>query len=123
MKTTAHNSRENARVWNPSVLIGLGTSGFSFATSNRRLESKQLGEDHLNHTPTLVIDTAESSRGFSLPLGPGRGSVSLDPDEMIILPERTTGELAAMAGAVKRFRETLDAEIQRLTSLRPALAA
>jgi hypothetical protein len=116
MKTITHNVNENARVWNPSVLIGGGTSGFSFATSNRLLETKQLGTDRLNHTPTLVIDTAESSRGFSLPLGPGRGSVCLEPDEMIILPERTTGELAEMASRYPCMRR--DAE--ELALLPPA---
>jgi hypothetical protein len=115
MKTITHNANENARVWNPSVLIGGGTSGFSFATSNRLLETKQLGADRLNHTPTLVIDTAESSRGFSLPLGPGRGSVCLEPDEMIILPERT-GELAEMASRYPCMRR--DAE--ELALLPPA---
>ena len=96
--------------------IAVGTAGGYIATSNRRLECQQLGTDRLHHTPTLFIDTAESSRSITLPLGTGHGSVSLEPDEMIILPERTTGELAEMASRYPCMRR--DAE--ELALLPPA---
>lgn len=97
MNTTTDNSNEIPRVLNPSVSIGLGTGGLGIATSARGWELNLIGDDRLIHVPTLVIETAGSSRGYSVPLGPGRGSASLYDDELIILPERTTGELAAMA--------------------------
>ncbi|MDX1952173.1 MAG: hypothetical protein SFY81_08300 [Verrucomicrobiota bacterium] len=70
-----------------------------------------MGNEPLTHIPTLVIDTAESSRNYSVTLGPTKGSVSLGDEEVIILHERTTQELAAMARrnpCTRRDAEKLD---------------
>ncbi len=87
----------------PAVHIALGTMGIMNATHAVKAEVK-FGIPIAARMPVLAVETAESARTYSAPGGPDFPSVSLPDESILILRDRSTHELAAMAQRHPRTR-------------------
>ena len=108
MNASLHKT--NPRFRAPAVHITLGTMGLMNATHEAKAEQK-FGIPIALRMPVLAIETAESALTYSAPLGPDLPSVSLPEESILILKDRTTQELAAMArrhSKTRRYAEKLE---------------
>ena len=101
MKTT--DLKNSPRFRAPAVHIALGTMGIMNATHAAKAEVK-FGIPLASRIPVLAIETAESARSYSAPVGTDLPSVSLPDEAILILRDRTTQDLAAMAQRLPKTR-------------------
>jgi len=111
MKTPDSHDNTNKNHRAQMGIIGLGTQGLIINTHERKWVEQFLGGDALAYVNSLAIETADSSRNYSVSRGQGFPATSLPKENVIILKEHSTRELASNArrfSTTRRYAEKLD---------------